>query len=73
MNPTITLPRQNSASRDFGGAHSSSRQDGVRMPKFFKRYVRPTLSIKRESDTPLEDELVFRPVQPQHFLQQVPR
>src|ERR1700761_947255 len=38
MNPHISLPRQHSGQSAFGGiAPASSRGEGVRMPRFFKR------------------------------------
>jgi hypothetical protein len=38
MNPHISLPRQHSGQLPFGGiAPSSSRAEGMRMPRFFKR------------------------------------
>lgn len=37
MNPTISLPRQHGSSSNFGGTLPSNRNEGVRMPRFFKR------------------------------------
>jgi hypothetical protein len=37
MNPHISLPRPNGVASNFGSTAPSSRSEGLRMPRFFKR------------------------------------
>ncbi|KAI9797866.1 MAG: hypothetical protein M1833_005066 [Piccolia ochrophora] len=37
MNPHISLPRQHGGTANFGGTTPTTRSDGLRMPRFFKR------------------------------------
>jgi hypothetical protein len=37
MNPHISLPRPTGGPSNFGGTTPSSRNEGLRMPRFFKR------------------------------------
>ena len=46
MNPTISISRQH-ASPYIGGSSSGGRSEGLRMPRFFKRYDQPFQHVRR--------------------------
>lgn len=39
MEPSISLPRQHGGSANFGSTPPTGRGEGLRMPRFFKRYL----------------------------------
>lgn len=42
MNPHISIPRQHGGTPNFGGTPPSTRNEGLRMPRFFKRWGFPS-------------------------------
>lgn len=58
MNPHISLPRQNGAAQTFGGTAPASRSEGLRMPRFFKRYARLSYRFYQPLDEPGDPTII---------------
>ncbi|KAL8858368.1 MAG: hypothetical protein Q9178_005049 [Gyalolechia marmorata] len=48
MNPHISTPRQHGTNSNFGGTASTSRSNGLRMPRFFKRFENVLIRFGRK-------------------------
>ncbi|KAL8999607.1 MAG: hypothetical protein Q9169_001567 [Polycauliona sp. 2 TL-2023] len=47
MNPHISIPRQHGSTSNFGGTTPTARSNGLRTPRFFKRFdYLPNASIE---------------------------